>query len=96
MFKSILLPVDEEHESSWRRTLPVARHIAQECDAELNILGVVPPFGTTLVVELAGPTGLAYVPTRKAFVEGGYEVINSRLAPGGVLLLSTPEQFTSP
>jgi len=40
------------------------------------------PFGTTLVVELAGTSDLAYVPTSKAFVEGAYEVINSRLAPG--------------
>ena len=41
------------------------------------------PFKTTLVVELAGSSELAYVPTSKAFVEGAYEVINSRLAPGG-------------
>ena len=40
------------------------------------------PFDTTLVVELAGASDLAYVPTSKAFVEGAYEVINSRLAPG--------------
>lgn len=49
MFKSILLPIDVEHESSWRRTLPVAKRLAEECGAELNIVGVVPPFGTALV-----------------------------------------------
>jgi hypothetical protein len=40
------------------------------------------PFAITLVVELANACP-AYVPTRKAFDEGSYEVVNSRLAPGG-------------
>lgn len=40
------------------------------------------PFKTTLVIELTN-SHIAYVPTRKAFSEGSYETINSRLAPGG-------------
>ena len=40
------------------------------------------PFKTTLVVELTN-SHIAYVPTRKAFNQGSYETINSRLAPGG-------------
>ncbi|MEO2046886.1 MAG: neutral/alkaline non-lysosomal ceramidase N-terminal domain-containing protein [Pirellulales bacterium] len=40
------------------------------------------PFKTTLVIELANDAP-GYIPTNKAFVEGGYEVINSRIAPGG-------------
>jgi hypothetical protein len=40
------------------------------------------PFPTTLVIELANASP-AYVPTRKAFTEGSYEIVNSRLAPGG-------------
>jgi neutral ceramidase len=40
------------------------------------------PFATTLVVELANADP-NYVPTRKAFAEGSYEVVNSRVAPGG-------------
>ena len=40
------------------------------------------PFKTTLVVELANADP-AYIPTRKAFEEGSYEVVNSRVAPGG-------------
>lgn len=40
------------------------------------------PFKTTLVVELANACP-SYVPTRKAVAEGSYEVVNSRLAPGG-------------
>jgi hypothetical protein len=40
------------------------------------------PFRTTLVIELANDAP-GYVPTRKAFAEGSYEVVNSRVAPGG-------------
>ena len=39
------------------------------------------PFETTLVVELANDVP-NYIPTAKAFREGSYEVVNSRLAPG--------------
>jgi neutral ceramidase len=40
------------------------------------------PFPTTLVVELANDAP-AYIPTRAAFEAGGYEVVNSRIEPGG-------------
>jgi len=40
------------------------------------------PFKTTLVIELANAAP-GYLPTKKAFVEGGYETVNSRIAPGG-------------
>jgi hypothetical protein len=40
------------------------------------------PFRTTIIVELSGPN-IGYVPTRKAFGEGSYEVISARFAPGG-------------
>lgn len=40
------------------------------------------PFKKTLVVELTN-VHIAYVPTRKAFAQGSYETLNSRLAPGG-------------
>jgi len=40
------------------------------------------PFKTTLVIELTN-SHIAYVPTHKAFSQGSYEIINSRLAPGG-------------
>ncbi len=39
------------------------------------------PFRTTLVIELAN-SDPAYIPTEKAFREGSYETVNSRLAPG--------------
>jgi hypothetical protein len=41
------------------------------------------PFDNTFVVELANNSAISYVPNKKAFSQGGYEVENSRLAPGG-------------
>jgi hypothetical protein len=40
------------------------------------------PFKTTLVIELSNDCP-AYIPTKKAFAEGSYEIVNSRLASGG-------------
>ena len=40
------------------------------------------PFPTTLVIELCQDAP-GYVPTKKAFAEGSYETVNSRIAPGG-------------
>lgn len=40
------------------------------------------PFRTTLVIELANDSVPAYIPTRKACAQAGYEVFSSLLAPG--------------
>ena len=40
------------------------------------------PFKTTLVIELTND-GPGYIPTKKAFAEGSYETVNSRVKPGG-------------
>jgi sugar phosphate isomerase/epimerase len=40
------------------------------------------PFPTTLVIELCQDAP-DYIPTKKAFTEGSYETVNSRIAPGG-------------
>ena len=45
------------------------------------------PYKNTIVVELTH-SHIAYVPTKEAFTRGGYETINSRLAPGGGELLA--------
>ncbi|HEX2257687.1 MAG TPA: universal stress protein [Afifellaceae bacterium] len=42
MYRSILLPLDLEHENSWRKALPVARGLADAFAAELHLLVVVP------------------------------------------------------
>jgi hypothetical protein len=39
------------------------------------------PFETTLVIELSNDDP-AYIPTRKAFAEGSYETVNSRVVSG--------------
>ncbi len=39
------------------------------------------PFETTIVIELTNDAP-GYIPTRKAFAEGSYETVNSRVAPG--------------
>jgi hypothetical protein len=43
---------------------------------------IASPFKFTIIAELANGS-LGYVPDRKAYPEGGYEVISTRLAPGG-------------
>jgi len=40
------------------------------------------PFAHTLVIELCQDAP-GYIPTKKAFSEGSYETVNSRIAPGG-------------
>lgn len=40
------------------------------------------PFARTFVIELCND-GVHYVPTKKAFVEGSYETVNSLIEPGG-------------
>ena len=40
------------------------------------------PFAHTLVIELCQDAP-GYIPTNKAFAEGSYETVNSRIAPGG-------------
>ena len=44
------------------------------------------PFRSTLVLELCN-NDIGYVPTKKAFAEGSYEVVNSRVKTGGGELL---------
>ena len=45
------------------------------------------PFLHTIVSEQSGAGAISYVPNRKAFSEGAYEVISARFAPGGAELL---------
>ena len=40
------------------------------------------PFANTLIIELCQDAP-GYIPTKKAFAEGSYETVNSRIAPGG-------------
>lgn len=49
MFKSILLPIDLNEESSWRRALPAALEHCRAQGASLHIVTVVPTFGLAMV-----------------------------------------------
>ena len=54
-----------------------------EVFVELGIaIKAASPFRHTLLVELANDAP-GYIPTRKAFAEGSYETVNSRVAAGG-------------
>lgn len=49
MFKDILLTVDLEHDSSWRRALPIALAQAKTFGSRLHVLTVVPDYGLSMV-----------------------------------------------
>ena len=49
MYKRILLPIDLDQESSWREALPVAVEYCLIFGARLELMTVVPDFGTGLI-----------------------------------------------
>jgi len=49
MTKSILLPVDLNHESSWKSALPQAVELARVGGGKLHVLTVVPDYGSSMV-----------------------------------------------
>lgn len=49
MFKTILMPVDLDEESSWRKALPAALVHARSDGSNLTLVNVVPDFGEGIV-----------------------------------------------
>ncbi len=49
MFKTILVPIDVDQESSWTRALPVAEQLAKDYGASLHAISVVPTMGMSIV-----------------------------------------------
>jgi nucleotide-binding universal stress UspA family protein len=49
MFKSILVPIDLNHEETWTQALPLAVKMAKESGAALHVTSVVPDFGAAMV-----------------------------------------------
>lgn len=49
MFKTILVPIDVDQESSWNRSLPVAEQLAKDYGAKLHAISVVPTMGMSVV-----------------------------------------------
>ncbi len=51
MYKDILLPIDLNHKSSWRTSLPVALGFCQCFKARLHVMTVIPNYGMSMVGE---------------------------------------------
>lgn len=51
MFKCILLAVDLNQESSWRKALPAAVAQSESAGAALHVMSVVPDFGMSIVAQ---------------------------------------------
>ncbi|MFQ5466818.1 MAG: universal stress protein [Kiloniellaceae bacterium] len=51
MYQCVLLPIDVNEESSWRKALPEAIGHCQASGAELHLLTVVPDYGMPQVVQ---------------------------------------------
>lgn len=49
MTKSILLPIDLNQESSWKKALPVALKMAAAENAQLSLFTAIPDYGMSLV-----------------------------------------------
>ena len=49
MFKTVLLPIDLDQESSWKKALPTALEFCRASGGSLHILTVVPDFGMSIV-----------------------------------------------
>ena len=49
MYKNVLLPVDLDQESSWRKALPAAIACCTAFGARLHVMTVVPDFGMSIV-----------------------------------------------
>jgi len=49
VYKAILLPIDLDQESSWKRALPLAVGLASTYAATLHLMTVVPDFGMSMV-----------------------------------------------
>ncbi len=49
MYKNILLSVDLNDESSWKKALPTAVELCQASGASLRVLTVIPDFGMSIV-----------------------------------------------
>ena len=49
MYKDILLPIDLEHESSWKTAVPTGVKLCEHSGARLHLLAVVPDVGMSII-----------------------------------------------
>jgi nucleotide-binding universal stress UspA family protein len=55
MYKEILIPVDLNEESSYRKAVPAALELARAFGAGLHLMTVVPDFGMSMVAQFFPP-----------------------------------------
>ncbi len=55
MYKSIMLPIDLNADSSWKKALPVALALCKTFGAKLHLVNVVPEFGSGVVANYFPP-----------------------------------------
>jgi hypothetical protein len=86
-----IMDLEERGSATWPLEVQVFRLSAEtaivtlpgEVFVELGLaIKAASPFATTLVIELTNDSP-AYIPTKKAFAEGSYEIVNSRIQSGG-------------
>ena len=49
MYKNVLLSIDLDDESSWKKALPLSLEICEASGGQLHVLTVVPDFGMSIV-----------------------------------------------
>lgn len=91
MYKSILVPVDLNQESSWKKALPVAIDLAQKNDGELHIVTVIPDFGMALVGSFFPPD---YAKNAVAAAEKDLSKFVADNVPSGVKVSGIVKQGT--
>lgn len=55
MYKGIMLPIDLAHDSSWRKSIPVARKLAETFGAKLHAISVVQDIRNAVVSQYFPP-----------------------------------------
>jgi nucleotide-binding universal stress UspA family protein len=55
MYDNILVPIDLNEESSWRKALPTAITLCHAFDAKLHVVTVVPDYGMTVLGQYFPP-----------------------------------------
>ncbi len=91
MYKSILVPVDLDQESSWKKALPVAIDLAKNNGGTLHVLTVVPDFGMAVVGSFFPPDHAKNV---LATVEKDLAAFVADKVPVGVSASSDVQQGT--
>lgn len=83
MYHHILLPIDLNEPSSWRKALPTAVEYARAFDSRLSVMTVVPDFGLPVVAQ-AFPTD--YAEQAKAAAEQRLAELCDQEVPKGIKL----------